>query len=166
MCNRMLWNNIKKLMFNRTIRRRLGTSIWITAKKSAAIFAYCYKPEGCRFGTWWDEWSSSIYLSLPGTLGSGVYSASNGSQYHKQKEKCFWGVDHGQRIRLTTKPPSVSQMSRQCEILNISQSCCSPWPVTRITFYYENGITAKTLLQYLCIALTAVATIFIGQNVQ
>jgi hypothetical protein len=32
----------------------------------------------------------------------------------------------------TTFPPSVSRLSRQCGILNISQLCRSPRPVTRI----------------------------------
>jgi hypothetical protein len=53
-------------------------------------------------------------------LRSGVYPASKRNEYQKQK-KFFLGVEHGQRIRLTTSPLSVSQLSRQCGILDISQ---------------------------------------------
>jgi hypothetical protein len=34
--------------------------------------------------------------------------------------KWFWGVERGRRVRLTISP-SLSRLSRQCEILNISQ---------------------------------------------
>jgi hypothetical protein len=42
---------------------------------------------------------------------------------------CCWGVERGRCVRLTTLPPYVSWLSRQCGILNISQP---PWPVTGI----------------------------------
>jgi hypothetical protein len=37
--------------------------------------------------------------------------------------------ERSRRVRLTTLPPSVSRLSRQCWILNISQTCRSPRPV-------------------------------------
>jgi hypothetical protein len=45
---------------------------------------------------------------------------------------CFWGVERGRWVGLTTLPPSVSQLSRQCGILNISQPYRPPWPVIGI----------------------------------
>jgi hypothetical protein len=49
------------------------------------VKALCYKPEGHRFETRWDELIFSIYLTLPAALGPGVYSASNRNKYQKQK---------------------------------------------------------------------------------
>jgi hypothetical protein len=44
----------------------------------------------------------------------------------------FWGVELSRCVKLTNLPPSVSPLSRQCEIHNISQPCSSPLPVTKI----------------------------------
>jgi hypothetical protein len=52
---------------------------------------------------------------LLAVLGPGVYFAN---EYQKQK-KCFWGVELGQCVGLTTSPPSVSRLSGRCGILNI-----------------------------------------------
>jgi hypothetical protein len=46
-------------------------------------------------------------------------------------------------VRLTTSPPSVSRLSRQCSALNISQLCRSPLPLTGIasdTFSYSINV--------------------------
>jgi hypothetical protein len=47
----------------------------------------------------------------------------------------FLGVECGQCIGLTTLQPSVSRLSRQCGILNISQSYRPPRYVARIALY-------------------------------
>jgi hypothetical protein len=54
--------------------------------------------------------------------------------------KCFCGVERGWRARLTTLLPSVSRLSRQYGILNISQPHMPPWHVTGIAFWCEKMI--------------------------
>jgi hypothetical protein len=46
-------------------------------------------------------------------------------------KKSFWGVKCGRYVGLTASPPSMSQMSSQCGILNVSRP---PRPLTGIAF--------------------------------
>jgi hypothetical protein len=48
----------------------------------------------------------------------------------------FWWVQRGWCVGLTTSPPSMSRLSRQCGILNIPQSYRPPRPVMRITLLF------------------------------
>jgi hypothetical protein len=72
----------------------------------------------------------SVYLILPATPWD--YAASNRNEY----QKIFRRVKQAQRIRLATYLPSVSQLSRKCGILDISQPHRPPWPVTGITLLF------------------------------
>jgi hypothetical protein len=57
------------------------------------------------------------------------------SAWYRMKQ-CFRGELRGRHVRLTTKPSSVSRMSRQCGILNISQPYRSPRPVRGVALFF------------------------------
>jgi hypothetical protein len=69
---------------------------------------------------------SSFNLSNPS-------SSSMTSVYQKWVPGIFLKIKRGRQVRLTTQPPSVSRLSRQCGIFNISQPHTSPRPVKGIS---------------------------------
>jgi hypothetical protein len=80
---------------------------------SVVVKALCYKSEGRGFDTRWGE-----FLNLPRVY----YSAFNRNEYQKHKNNnVSGGVKCGGCVGLTSLPPSMSRLSRQCGILNISQ---------------------------------------------
>jgi hypothetical protein len=63
---------------------------YTVARGSLVVEALYYKPEGSGLRS--DEVNEffSSYLFLPATLGPGIYSASNRSDYQKQKNYVSW----------------------------------------------------------------------------
>jgi hypothetical protein len=86
--------------------------------------ALCYKPEGLGFETRRGEWLLQFALGFTPPIAKWVPEA---------EKYCFSGAECGRSVGLTTLPPSVSRLSRQCAILNIPQPYRSSWPVTGIS---------------------------------
>jgi hypothetical protein len=88
--------------------------------------------DACAALTYFNNTVGAIYVILLAVLDPAVYSASNRNEYLKhEKKKCFWGVKCGWCVGLTTLAPSMSRLSRQCGLLNISRPSR---PLTGIAF--------------------------------
>jgi hypothetical protein len=61
----------------------------------------------------------------------------------------FWGVKCGRCVDLTTLPPSMSQLSRQYGILNMSQPYRPSQPVTGIALLFSFYIYVPEISQVL-----------------
>jgi hypothetical protein len=93
---------------------------WEATRSSVVLEALCYKPWRWWFDTRGDDCIVSVWLILPAALGPGVYSASD------RNKKMFLGVERGRCVRLITSPPPVSRLSRECALVNISQTYTHP----------------------------------------
>jgi hypothetical protein len=102
-----------------TIFNIILPSMW--ANGSIVVKALGYKSEGCGFET----------------LGPGVHSTSNRNEYRKHKNIMFLGKC-GQCVGLTTLPSSISELCRQCGILNSLQPYRPPRLITgtALLFYF------------------------------
>jgi hypothetical protein len=93
-------NMLAKLVLNREDRKGAHGSIVVMTYDTSRKVAGSTSDPISDF--------SSIYLILPVALGHGVYSVFNRNEYHRQKFKCLWRVEHGRCVRLITSSLSMS----------------------------------------------------------
>jgi hypothetical protein len=80
----------------------------------------------------------SVYLILPSALDPRVYSVSNILVSETEAKQCVWGVEHGRCVRITTSPPSVSRLPRECGIVNSSEHYGPPALISFPVFFALN----------------------------
>jgi hypothetical protein len=73
------------------------------------VEALCYKLEYRAFDSRWSHWIFQVTWTLQPQYGTWVYSASNGNEY----QKLFLALKRCRRVKLTTRPPSMSRLSKQ-----------------------------------------------------
>jgi hypothetical protein len=92
------------------------------------VKALCYEPEGHGF-----QIRRGEFFNLPNPSGR----TRPLTEWIPEAEKSFfWGAGCGWCVGLTTLLPSVSWLTRQCGILNISHPYRLPRPVTGIALLF------------------------------
>jgi hypothetical protein len=111
------------------------------------VEALCYKPEGGGFDSRWGHWNFfQIIWSFQLYYGPGDDIASNRNQYQAG----------GRHVRLTTWPPTVSLLYRNCGSLDVSQAYEHLRPVSGIALpFYFTFHSPVLILQNLSSLLSA-----------
>jgi hypothetical protein len=76
------------------------------------------------------------FFTLPNSSGRTMAMGFTQPLTEMSTRRTIWGVERGRCIGLTTLLPPVSQLFRQCGILNISQPYRPPRPGTGIAFTF------------------------------
>jgi hypothetical protein len=78
------------------------------------------------------EFQLVLIIILPAAVGPGVCTASN-RRVPEAEQLSFWEVERGRCVGRTISPQSVSRLSRQYGIFDISQSYTPPRSVMGIS---------------------------------
>jgi hypothetical protein len=119
-------------LFVHTVRQTLiktPISFFQNLKLCIYFFVIWNETEVRGFESWWGH---SIFFNFPNPFSRTM--APNRSEY----QKMFLVIQRGWHVTLTTSPPSVSRMPRQCGILNISQRYRPPQPLMGAALRFLN----------------------------
>jgi hypothetical protein len=94
------------------------------------VEALCCKPEGRGFKIRWGVLIFSIYLIFPAPEFTQPLTEIS----TRSRKIIFWVIERRRCVEMAILPPSVTRLSRQCRVLNISQFYRPPRPVTGIYF--------------------------------
>jgi hypothetical protein len=104
-----------------------------------------------------------LHFNLPDTSSRIMALGLTQPVAEMSTRRVFWEIESGRRVTLTS-PPSVNPLSRQCEILNISQPYRLPRPDTGIVlliiiiihFYTKKNKNKQnpSVKSYLCLNLS------------
>jgi hypothetical protein len=134
-------NVLSTFFFHSTMKSRVSVLGFSEVPYSVNISSGCMRARGTVVGwvTMLQAGRSRVrvlmrwnFSSFQPHYGPGVDSAFNRNEYQEPS----WGVKGGRRLRLTTLPPSVGQLSRYCGTLNISTTLWASMACYRDSFTF------------------------------